>query len=564
MNLEETRVGKRRRVLVKYPFSRDTNDKVKAAGGMWDGRGKKWTIARTPLAVREFAWRMRHAGYDLTMTDELQRLSEQPVNAGEIKMRSFDQSILKPWNHQAEGASMIGQLHGSFLAWDMGSGKTKTLYDAIIEFGGLLNLVLCPASVVSVWGREHAKHARNLVTICELSKGSVAQRIQRADDMVRHSLQIKKPLLIAVNYEAARMADFVRWACAVPWWSVTCDESQRIANRQSKTCKAACVIGDHAEHRVCLTGTPISNDVSELFGQYLFCDEGVLGTSWTRFVSEHVKLNYWGAVDTSDGDRGVKDEDALLRKINRVTTKVRISDVVDLPEYRDEQVDVTLDAEERRVYTQVREDFISEVGAGVVTASNALVKLLRMQQATGGFTKIETPDGESREVDIGRSKSDRFGELLSEMPHREPVVVFCKFVRDMARCREEAIKLEREVYELSGRYSEQRDWEAACSNIGPGKRAPVLVVQIQAGGVGIDLTKAAYCVYYSLGFSYQEYRQSRARVHRPGQSRPVIYYHMVAENSVDEIVYAALDGKEDVVEYVMRSIVKAGMKQDAG
>ena len=84
--------------------------------------------------------------------------------------------------------------------------------------------------------------------------------------------------------------------------------------------------------------------------------------------------------------------------------------------------------------------------------------------------------------------------------------------------------------------------------------ATVLAVQIQSGGEGIDLTRAAYCAYYSIGHSLGDYDQSLARIHRPGQTRPVVYYHLTASATVDVAVYDALDKKRNVIDAVLASL----------
>jgi SNF2 family DNA or RNA helicase len=84
--------------------------------------------------------------------------------------------------------------------------------------------------------------------------------------------------------------------------------------------------------------------------------------------------------------------------------------------------------------------------------------------------------------------------------------------------------------------------------------AVILGVQIQSGGVGIDLTRAAYAVYYSLGFSLGDYEQSLARLRRPGQTRCIRYYHLVAPGTVDQQVYAALKERRSVVEAVLQNL----------
>jgi len=72
--------------------------------------------------------------------------------------------------------------------------------------------------------------------------------------------------------------------------------------------------------------------------------------------------------------------------------------------------------------------------------------------------------------------------------------------------------------------------------------------------VGVDLSRAAYCVFYSRTWSLGDYEQARARVHRPGQERPVSYYHLIAEHSMDQTVQRALDRKEAVVDSVIAAL----------
>ena len=107
----------------------------------------------------------------------------------------------------------------------------------------------------------------------------------------------------------------------------------------------------------------------------------------------------------------------------------------------------------------------------------------------------------------------------------------------------------RESLELSGRKRELEDWQNG--------KAPILAVQIQAGGSGIDLTRAAYCVYLSTGFSLGDYEQSLARVHRPGQDRTVFYYHLIAKDTVDVQVFHALRARKDAVEAVLADLALA-------
>ena len=79
----------------------------------------------------------------------------------------------------------------------------------------------------------------------------------------------------------------------------------------------------------------------------------------------------------------------------------------------------------------------------------------------------------------------------------------------------------------------------------------VMGVQIQSGGVGIDLTRAHIAIYYSMGYSLGDYVQSLARLHRPGQDHPVAFFHLVASNTVDQQVYSALQSRQNVVAEIL-------------
>ena len=87
------------------------------------------------------------------------------------------------------------------------------------------------------------------------------------------------------------------------------------------------------------------------------------------------------------------------------------------------------------------------------------------------------------------------------------------------------------------------EWKAA--------EGGVIGVQIQAGGEGEDFTKARYTIYYSLTFSLKDYEQSRFRTLRPGQTRQPIYYHLLAENTIDGYIMNSLQDKKDVVASVL-------------
>jgi SNF2 family DNA or RNA helicase len=207
-------------------------------------------------------------------------------------------------------------------------------------------------------------------------------------------------------------------------------------------------------------------------------------------------------------------------------------------------VEVELSEDTYALYAALQLDFVAEVEGGVVTASNALTKLLRLQQITGGVAAAETLEGDIIPQRVGEEKLEALSAILDGTD--EPVVVFTRFVADLEGVRALCEKNGWSFSELSGNKNELADWQA-----GKGR---VLGVQIQAGGVGVDLTRARYCVYYSVNWSLGDYEQSLARVHRPGQTKNVVYYHLIAKDTVDQQVYGALKQKRDIVETVIEQM----------
>lgn len=244
---------------------------------------------------------------------------------------------------------------------------------------------------------------------------------------------------------------------------------------------------------------------------------------------------------------GFQNQDELHAKFYSIAHRVEKADVLDLPEVIHERRTIELCPTAAQVYRQLEKDFIAEVNKGVVTAANALAKLLRLQQITSGFAAVEDENGNTTEEPVDSSKMAALLDIFEDLSPEEPIVVFAKFRHDLDTIRLAAELKARTHYELSGSKNTLAEWQTSTTG-------DVLGVQIQAGGVGIDLSRACYCVYYSIGFSLGDYEQSLARTHRSGQTRSITYIHLIAHGTVDEQVYQALEKKQQIVDYVLKGI----------
>jgi SNF2 family DNA or RNA helicase len=289
--------------------------------------------------------------------------------------------------------------------------------------------------------------------------------------------------------------------------------------------------------KMCLTGTPMPHSPLDIFSQYRFLDPGIFGTSYWRFKRRYAVLG--GYMDKQVV--GFDNQDELHEKVYSIAYRVTKEEALDLPDEVYVRRESFMAEDAAAIYEDIEKNFYAEVEAGEVTAANALVQLLRLQQLTSGHVGLD--GGGHKWV------SDHKRRLLEDVMQdvNGPCVVFCRFTPDLAAVREAAKKLERAYGEVSGARKD------LSSDATMPEEIDVMGVQIQSGGVGIDLTRASVVIDYSVGFSLGDYLQSRSRVHRPGQTRKVTYIQLVTPGTVDEKVYAALAAREDVVESILRS-----------
>lgn len=489
-------------------------------------------------------------------TEATQTLSFLRHPLWEHQQRSFA-FVERLWDEHADGG-------GAMLALSMGVGKTLVSVALILQKGFARTLILCPKTVVPVWAAEFAKHTTAEVVICAPQSGSVAKRAEQILEAAYQAEQAGKPLVVVVNYEASwqppvgpqirddvgvikqrsfRADMFVdRGVLAkLGFDCLVLDESHRIKAWNGRASQWAQYLADRIPYRLALTGTPMPHSPLDLWSQMRVVDPGVFGTHFFKFRARYAVMGGYEMKQVV----GFRNEGEMNEKFYSRALRITKDEVLDLPPFHHVTRACTLSKGAERLYRKFEKDLRTQVDAGTVTIQNGLTKLLRLQQVTSGYVRDDR--GEDRRVD--HTKEELLEELLEDLPSDEFVVVFAKFQHDLDVIHAVAAKVGRASLELSGRHNQLREWQQAPS-------AAVLAVQIQAGGVGIDLTRARYCVYYSQTFGLGDYDQSLARTHRPGQTRPVTYFHLLAdlpdgESTVDQTVYDALSQKRNVVQSVL-------------
>lgn len=420
---------------------------------------------------------------------------------------------LSPWAHQTAIADWLRGRRGSMVTADMGTGKTAIPLLAYVP-------------------------QDRPITVCDITTGTGRSRAERLGTAIQMT-PATHTLVALVNYESVWRTDVARVCEANRWQVIVCDESHRIKSPGSKASRWLHRFGKAQTQArlICLTGTPMPQGPFDIYGQARFIDESVYGTSFARF-----RMRY-GVCHPKFPSKVLRyvNQEEFAEKLSAISYRVEADDVLDLPDTIHETIPVTLTKPTKNLHDALRDSLTGECAAGRVTVVNAVSKLLRMQQCTSGYAPI---DGEGmRLIDGPPGKRQVLEDRLSDLSETEPVVVFCRFRKDLDQVAEAVHSLGREYAEVSGERKDLERWQAGD--------ATILGVQIQSGGAGIDCSRAAYAFYYSLGFSLGDYEQSLARLRRPGQTRTVRYYHLVATGTVDEMVYAALRSRRDVIESII-------------
>ena len=528
------------RASARYPEGKFLKQ---VAGAKWDSAGKAWKIPATIANAMSLRLAVKERGYtllgDSAMANLIRAAVKQSTAAVEVKQSgTLDQPakrVYDAWRHQLEAYNFAAGLDSAMLNMEMGTGKTKVVIDLIQNDPTIrVAVVICPTSVVGVWQREIEKHGSSKIGWnVPILKGSVAKRAEQASRAVVRAAT--DTTVLVVNYEAAWREPMAKFLKDLRPDITVFDEIHKIKSAGGRASRYCQQLGAASRRRIGLTGTMMPRSPLDVYGQFRALNPGVFGTSHARFKARYAVMGGYGGYEVI----AYQNEQELRDKIQFMTYEVG-ADVLDLPEathvYRECDWG---SAKARNTYRDLLANFYAEVDEGTVTAGNALVKLLRLRQLTGGFLHT---DGDEEPVEVDTAKQKLLIDTLEDFGD-EPAVVFCQFSRDVDAVHAAGKKLGKKVLELSGRVKQNFEFQAGEGDI--------LAVQIQAGGVGIDLTRARYCVYYSIGFNMGEYLQSLARVHRPGQSRPVTYVHLIMRGTVDQQVYNVLDKRANLIEAVM-------------
>ncbi len=457
------------------------------------------------------------------------------------KLKSVPNTQTEPWIQQLRAYHFARAMPGCMLAMDMGTGKTKVVIDLVQNLHLFRTLVIAPKAVAEeVWPNEILEHgsATEMVVLTLLGK-SVAKRVELADSLFNAPTDNYSWRWFIINYEAAWREPFKSWALKQHWNLVVADESHRIKGAGSQISKFLYRLGQRADRRLCLTGTPLPNGPMDAYGQYRFIDCGIFGTDFSRFQNRYAVM---GGFENREIIK-YKNQKRMKRMMHQIMYSVESDDVQDFPPETDAYRYARLEGKSRTHYNALNKQFITFIGEGATTAENVLVKSLRLHEITSGYLTEDTDDPKRRiKHEINQTKRELLIDTLKDI-RRQPIVVFGLFKWDLESIHAAVNSVGWTSSELSGSRNEVKEWKSGQTD--------VLVTQIGTGKEGLDFTRARYGIFYTLNFSLGDYRQMRKRIRRPGQDKPHTFVHLIISNTISEDIVAAIRAKEEPVDYLI-------------
>ncbi|MFG2600205.1 DEAD/DEAH box helicase [Streptomyces sp. NPDC048462] len=423
---------------------------------------------------------------------------------------------------------------GGCLADDMGLGKTITLialhlHRQTIESAAGPTLVVCPTSLMGNWQREIEKFA----------PGTPVRRFHGGS---RSLEDLADGEFVLTTYGTMRL-DTPKLA-ATRWGMVVADEAQHVKNPYSATAKQLRTIGARA--RVALTGTPVENNLSELWAILDWTTPGLLGRLGA-FRSRYARAAEEGSDPAAAERLGALVRPFLLRR--------RKSDpgiAPELPPKTETDRAVSLTAEQAGLYEAVVRETLAAISAADGMARRGLVvKLLtalkQICNHPAQYLKEEEPQI------AGRSgKLELLDELLDTiLAEGAAVLVFTQYVQ-MARLLELhlAARGVRTQFLHGGTPVAAR--EAMVNRFQAGE-APVFLLSLKAAGTGLNLTRAGHVVHFDRWWNPAVEAQATDRAYRIGQTQPVQVHRLIAEGTIEDRIAGMLARKQGLADAVLGS-----------
>jgi SNF2 family DNA or RNA helicase len=453
------------------------------------------------------------------------------------------QGQLRPY--QGRGVGWLTFLEqwslGACLADDMGLGKTLQVIAFMLHLKTQErlfkpSLIICPTSVVGNWEREIVKFAPSLTVLVHHG------------DKRKQNKDFKKATagkdLVITSY--ALIQRDLKILSSIEWEGIILDEAQNIKNSATKQAQGVrkLTVG----FRICLTGTPVENRLSDLWSIVDFLNPGFLGTSQFFQKRFAIPIEKYGDRQSLQILRSLV-QPFILRRL-----KTDRNIIQDLPEKQEMNVFCGLTLEQAELYQKLVDNSLQEIeeSTGIQRRGLILTLLLRLKQLCNHPILIEAENDKPDLNDFARrsGKLLRLEEMLEEViAEGSRALIFTQF-SEWGKFLQNYLekRLNEEILFLYGGTRADRRQEMVDRFQNDPSAPPVFILSLKAGGTGLNLTRADRVFHFDRWWNPAVENQATDRAFRIGQTRNVQVHKFVCTGTLEEKINEVLESKKDLAD----------------
>lgn len=438
-------------------------------------------------------------------------------------------------DYQVLGYKWINYLYenklGGCLADDMGLGKTIqtiSMFLKVYPDQKLPSLIIMPRSLLFNWSNEIEKFNP---TTNGLSSYIYHGTERNFDEAMKHQLILTTYAIVRNDIEQISEKEF---------FYVVLDESQNIKNLASQTTKAVMMLD--AKYRLALSGTPIENNLSELYSLFRFLNPAMFGTE------SSFNENYAIPIQKNN------DKDAILslrKKIYPFILRRLKKDVLkELPEISEQHLFVDMNDEQKRMYEQRRQFYQQMIKAQIAQQGIQKSQIYLFQALTELRQLASVPESKTEGKVISEKKELLMEYLLEAIANNHKAIVFTNFIGGIEIISEELDKNGIDFVTMTG---STRDRQKLVDRFQNDKNCKVFVMTLKTGGVGLNLTAADTVFIFDPWWNRAAEKQGIDRTHRIGQTKSVNSYRLIAKNTIEEKIMLLQQKKAELFDNLIGS-----------
>ncbi len=435
-------------------------------------------------------------------------------------------------NYQKQGYKWIQYLHkhslGGCLADDMGLGKTLqaiAMLATVYPAQKMSSLIIMPKSLLFNWANEIDKFHPEFTYYTYHGAN-------------RNLEEAKKHQLILTTYATVR--NDIKTLKDEKFYYIILDESQNIKNLQSQISKAAMLL--KSNHRLALSGTPIENNLGELYTLFHFLNPAMFGSS-EDFTSQYA------APIQKDNDKDALQE--LKKKIYPFILRRLKKDVLqDLPDKIEQTLFVDM-SDEQKVFYEQRRLFYYQTVRSQIAAQGIKKSQFFILQALSELRQIASiPEAKTEQAIVSPKREILLEQITDVICNGHKVLVFANFLKALDCVGED---LEASGIEYLVMTGATRDRERLVQKFQNEESCKVFLMTLKTGGLGLNLTSADYIFIFDPWWNKAAENQAIDRAHRIGQDKTVFSYKLITRGTIEEKILKLQQLKSELFDNLISS-----------